>query len=141
MIDQQQTNLAEVEYLDLESVTKVVNKFENPKIDENTFRTGVIPLHQQIKRGKFFMGVVRFMKMFYIFAKPLNTVDIYESVFALSRLENVAIFECAGANGQRSFLFRLCGRALSECRYPISNRVWGSEIVYLHMVSHNFLMD
>ena len=35
LIDQQRTNLAEVEYLDLDSVTKILNDFENPKVGAN----------------------------------------------------------------------------------------------------------
>ena len=34
LIDQQRTNLADVEYLDLDSVTKIVNEFKNPTIPE-----------------------------------------------------------------------------------------------------------
>lgn len=34
LIDQQRTNLAEVEYLDLDDVAKVINSFENPKLPE-----------------------------------------------------------------------------------------------------------
>lgn len=38
LIDQQRTNLAEVEYLDLDDVAKIVNSFDNPTItDENSF--------------------------------------------------------------------------------------------------------
>ena len=43
LIDQQRTNLADVEYLDLDSVAKVVENFENPKIsDENVSDKGVM---------------------------------------------------------------------------------------------------
>lgn len=35
LIDQQRTTLAEVEYLDLDDITKVINSFENPKYDED----------------------------------------------------------------------------------------------------------
>ena len=35
LIDQQRTNLAEVEYLDLEDVAKIINSFENPTIKRN----------------------------------------------------------------------------------------------------------
>ena len=34
LIDKQRTNLADVEYLDMDSVAKVVEKFENPSVDE-----------------------------------------------------------------------------------------------------------
>lgn len=34
LIDKQRTNLADVEYLDLDSVAKVVENFENPSVDE-----------------------------------------------------------------------------------------------------------
>jgi hypothetical protein len=34
LIDKQRTNLAEVEYLDLDSVAKVIESFENPKVSE-----------------------------------------------------------------------------------------------------------
>ena len=38
LINQQRTNLAEVEYLDLDSIAKIVENFENPKIlEENIF--------------------------------------------------------------------------------------------------------
>ncbi|MBO4786362.1 MAG: hypothetical protein J5510_04775 [Prevotella sp.] len=37
LIDKQRKNLAEVEYLDLDSVAKIVNEFETPKLlDENS---------------------------------------------------------------------------------------------------------
>ena len=35
LIDQQRTNLADVEYLDLDSITKLINDFENPTIVED----------------------------------------------------------------------------------------------------------
>ena len=42
LIDQQRTNLADVEYLDLDSVAKVVEKFENPKVfDKNVADEGM----------------------------------------------------------------------------------------------------
>lgn len=34
LIDQQRTNLADVDYLDLDSITKVVENFENPKVSD-----------------------------------------------------------------------------------------------------------
>ena len=34
LIDKQRTNLADVEYLDLDSVAKVVENFENPSVEE-----------------------------------------------------------------------------------------------------------
>ena len=34
LINQQRTNLAEVEYLDLDLVAKIVKDFENPSVDE-----------------------------------------------------------------------------------------------------------
>ena len=37
MIDQQQKILADVEYLDLDSVAKIVKEFENPSIDSMKF--------------------------------------------------------------------------------------------------------
>lgn len=40
LIDKQRTNLADVEYLDLDSTTKIVENFENPKLEENNYREG-----------------------------------------------------------------------------------------------------
>ena len=37
LIDQQRRTLADVEYLDLDSVAKVVKEFENPSIDSEKF--------------------------------------------------------------------------------------------------------
>ena len=34
LIDQQRTNLADVDYLDLDSITKVIENFENPKVSD-----------------------------------------------------------------------------------------------------------
>ena len=34
LIDKQRTNLADVEYLDLDSFAKIVQNFENPSVDE-----------------------------------------------------------------------------------------------------------
>ena len=43
LIDQQRTNLADVDYLDLDSVAKVVENFENPKVsDENISDEGIM---------------------------------------------------------------------------------------------------
>ena len=43
LIDQQRTNLADVDYLDLDSVTKIVKGFVNPKIsDENVADNGIL---------------------------------------------------------------------------------------------------
>ena len=43
LIDQQRTNLADVDYLDLDSVAKVVENFENPKIsDDNVADDGIM---------------------------------------------------------------------------------------------------
>ena len=39
LIDQQQTNLADVEYFDLDSIAKIVQNFENPSIENIRFRT------------------------------------------------------------------------------------------------------
>ncbi|MEE1235450.1 MAG: hypothetical protein UHS50_07190, partial [Bacteroidaceae bacterium] len=38
LIDQQRTNLADVEYLDLDSVAKIVENFENPKVSKENSR-------------------------------------------------------------------------------------------------------
>ncbi|MBQ9203486.1 MAG: hypothetical protein IJ155_04500 [Prevotella sp.] len=38
--DQQRTNLADVEYLDLDSAAKVIENFENPKLSEENLREG-----------------------------------------------------------------------------------------------------
>lgn len=43
LIDKQRTNLADVEYLDLDSTTKIVENFENPKLEENNYREGQGP--------------------------------------------------------------------------------------------------
>lgn len=40
LINKQRTNLADVEYLDLDSTTKIVENFENPKLEETNFREG-----------------------------------------------------------------------------------------------------
>ena len=37
LIDQQRMTLADVEYLDLDSVAKIVKEFENPSIDSMKF--------------------------------------------------------------------------------------------------------
>ena len=37
LIDQQRMTLADVEYLDLDSVAKIVKEFENPSIDSEKF--------------------------------------------------------------------------------------------------------
>ncbi len=59
LIDQQRTNLADVEYLDLDSVAKVVKDFVNPKVsDENVadegmmFRDGDMGLDETITQMK-----------------------------------------------------------------------------------------
>ncbi|MBO7167760.1 MAG: hypothetical protein J6V61_03335, partial [Bacteroidaceae bacterium] len=42
LIDQQRTNLADVEYLDLDSVAKIVENFENPKVSEENSRLRIV---------------------------------------------------------------------------------------------------
>ncbi|MDE5623601.1 MAG: hypothetical protein K2I62_03125 [Alistipes sp.] len=65
-------------------------------------------------------------KIFSIFAvlTAFARSDIFESVFALSLTENVAVFKVAGQRTALFFLFRLCGgRFCALC--PISIQVWG----------------
>ncbi len=47
LIDQQRINLAEVDYLDLESVAKVLQIFENPKLSEENNATTEFSIRQQ----------------------------------------------------------------------------------------------
>lgn len=42
LIDQQRTNLADVEYLDLDSATKVIESFENPKLSSPKSESGML---------------------------------------------------------------------------------------------------
>ena len=48
LIDKQRTNLADVEYLDLDSVAKIVQNFENPSIDEEKNSPNRITLRKQM---------------------------------------------------------------------------------------------
>lgn len=55
LIDQQRTNLAEVEYLDLDATAKIVQNFENPKFDaeiRTRFRDGDMGLDEVITKMK-----------------------------------------------------------------------------------------
>ena len=51
LIDQQQTNLADVAYLDLNSVAKIVEEFENPTLPEKINIELVKPLEESIKEA------------------------------------------------------------------------------------------
>ena len=46
LIDQQRTNLAEVEYLDLDSIANIVENFENPKTPEENYSDAVARQHR-----------------------------------------------------------------------------------------------
>ena len=68
------------------------------------------------------------------FGEIWETIHIDESVFALSSLENVAVFKRIKDNEQHSFLFRLCGKGLL---YPAIPHIYSSVgycIVYLIQV-------
>ena len=51
LIDQQRTNLADVEYLDLDSVTKIVNEFKNPTIPEEKMKKN-LQKHNILCKGR-----------------------------------------------------------------------------------------
>jgi len=81
-------------------------------------------------------------KIFSIFAvlTAFARSDIFESVFALSLTENVAVFKVAGQRTALFFLFRLCGGRFCTST-PSSVQVWGIASSICFRVRHNLQLD
>lgn len=98
LIDKQRTNLADVEYLDLEDVANIVNNFENPTIeDEELFRPGdFTPRDRVYARGAYEQilssGSYQFKEA--VQDSMLGLKKLYETILGKgSRIEDVEGFE------------------------------------------------